>query len=246
MTQRPPHILVVDDEAAVRRLLRACFETGGFRVTEAATGEEIQRILASEVVDLITLDLNLGSEDGLNIARDIRSVADVPIVMVTGKGDTIDTVVGLELGADDYIAKPFHVREVLARVKTVLRRVQANTPSPALTKGIPSSEALHFDGWVLNLGNRELHTPKNERCELTSGEFDLLHVLIRNRKRVLSRDQIMDHIKGHDWSPLDRSIDNQIARLRKKIEPDPASPTYIKTIRGVGYTFATDVEDVGS
>ena len=134
MTNSPPHILVVDDEAAVRRLLRACFETEGFRVTEAATGEAVRSTLSSETVDLITLDLNLGSADGLNIAREIRSVTEVPIVMVTGKGDTIDAVVGLELGADDYIAKPFHIREVLARVKTVLRRAHSRTPdAPTLS-----------------------------------------------------------------------------------------------------------------
>ncbi|MGI9406253.1 MAG: response regulator [Hyphomicrobiaceae bacterium] len=240
------HILVVDDEAAVRRLLRSCFELEGYAVSEAETGGQAHDILNAAPVDLITLDLNLGSEDGFTIAREIRAHTDVPIVMVTGKGDTIDTVVGLEIGADDYITKPFHVREVLARVKTVLRRAQARPQATISTEGDPCADAVTFGNWTLHLGNRELRSNDNENCELTTGEFELLRVLVTNRQRVLSRDQIMDQVKGNDWNPLDRSIDNQIARLRKKIEPDPATPTYIKTVRGVGYTFASDVGKTAS
>lgn len=246
MNDPASHILVVDDEASVRRLLRACFEPEGFRVSEAETGQDVHDLLTRETVDLITLDLNLGGEDGLMIAREIKTKADVPIIMVTGKSDTIDAVVGLELGADDYITKPFHVREVLARVKTVLRRAQTPAQRSPVQDTLACAEVVKFAGWTLHLGNRELRSPDNTACELTTGEFDLLHVLVKNRQRVLSRDQIMDHVKGHGWSPLDRSIDNQIARLRKKIEPDPATPTLIKTVRGVGYTLACDVVSVCS
>jgi DNA-binding response OmpR family regulator len=158
--------------------------------------------------------------------------------MVTGKGDTIDRVVGLELGADDYIAKPFHVREVLARVRAVLRRTGRSGAPDAAAK----DERLTFEGWVLDIARRELISPAGGSCELTTSEFDLLKAFAMHPKRVLSRDQIMDLLRGHDWNPVDRSIDNLVVRLRRKVEADPESPRLIKTVRGVGYTFAADVQ----
>lgn len=222
------HILVVDDDEKVRRMLRRLFEDEGFLVSEAADGEGVDRHLALSP-DLVTLDLNLGGTDGLSIAREIRRTSEVPIIIISGKGDMIDRIIGLEIGADDYIAKPFHLREVLARVRTVLRRSRPKSvPGPATV--------LVFDRYTLDVDNRTLDGPDGS-VPLTSGEFDLLVMFAQNPHRVFNRDQIMDRTKGLDWAPLDRSIDNQIARLRKKIEEDPAKPRLLKTVRGAGYTF---------
>jgi DNA-binding response OmpR family regulator len=234
------HILIVEDDAKVRLLLRRCFEGEGYRVSEAGSGAEAVKLLATGSFELVTLDLNLPDSDGLTVGREIRARSEVPIIMVTGKGDTIDRVVGLELGADDYITKPFHVREVLARVRAVLRRTDSGAARPA-PGAAGRDEHLTFQGWVLDVAKRELTSPSGESCELTTSEFDLLKALATHAKRVLSRDQIMDLLRGHDWNPVDRSIDNLVVRLRRKIEVDPESPRLIKTVRGVGYTFAADV-----
>jgi DNA-binding response OmpR family regulator len=238
------HILIVDDYAKVRLLLRRCFEAEGYRVSEAGSGAAAVKLLAAGSFDLVTLDLQLPDGDGLTVGREIRARSEVPIIMVTGKGDTIDRVVGLELGADDYIAKPFHVREVLARVRAVLRRAGSGAARAASTAA-EGDEHLTFEGWVLDVAKRELTSPAGERCELTTSEFDLLKAFATHAKRVLSRDQIMDLLRGHDWNPVDRSIDNLVVRLRRKIEADPESPRLIKTVRGVGYTFAADVRSGG-
>ena len=231
------HILVVDDDPKVRTLLRRCFEAEGFTVSEAKDGRELQTQLERFPVSLITLDLNLGGENGLDLARQIRQQRNVPIIMLTGRGDAIDRVVGLEVGADDYLVKPFELRELLARVRAVLRR-----PNAAAVSHPPSGQRFEFEGWVLDLNRRELARPDTGKTvDLTTSEFNLLAAFVKRPHRVLSRDEIMDLLKGHDWSPLDRSIDNLIARLRKKIEPDPDRPCLIKTIRGVGYTFAVEV-----
>ncbi len=239
-----PHILIVDDDPKVRLLLRRCFEGESFRVTEAACGAEAVECVAAGFVDLVTLDLNLPDSDGLTIGREIRGRSQVPIIMVTGKGDTIDRVVGLELGADDYITKPFHVREVIARVRAVLRRTGAGSrPSPSLIAAPPVETAgLAFDGWVLDLTRRELrHAGGGPVCELTTSEFDLIKLFATHANRPLSRDQIMDLLRGHDWTPTDRSIDNLVLRLRRKVEADPDHPRLIKTVRGIGYCFAARV-----
>jgi DNA-binding response OmpR family regulator len=231
------HILVVDDDSQIRRMLRRCFEGEGYRVSEASDAAGVHAALSSRI-DLITLDLNLGGTDGLTIARSVRQTSAVPIIMITGKGDMIDRIVGLELGADDYIAKPFHVREVLARVRSVLRR---SVPPPAAAS--PAADPLAtmtFDGLVLDFQRRELTGRQGEQIRITSGEFDLLVIFARHPNRVLNRDQIMDLLKGHDWTPNDRSIDNQVARLRKLIETDPSKPRLLKTIRGAGYSFTPE------
>lgn len=234
----PRTILVVDDEESVRALLRECFELEGYRVEEAADARAASERLEGGAVHLITLDLGLGGDNGLELARQIRARCNVPIVMITGKGDTIDRVVGLELGADDYITKPFQLREVLARVRAVLRRY-AGAAEPAAT---PSQEAerYEFEGRKLDVGSREVCTADGIPLELTTAEFNLLHIFVKRPKRVLSRDNIMDLLKGHEWSPLDRSIDALVGRLRKRIEADPNAPKMIKTVRGVGYVFAVD------
>ena len=237
-------ILVVDDDPKVRRLLRRCFEQDGYRVGEADCEAETLRQLARGKIDLITLDLTLGTEDGLSIARTIRAQSNVPIVMVTGKGDTIDKVVGLELGADDYISKPFHVREVLARVRSVLRRTDTSADKIQSDTPQTDSKRYSFGDWVVDFSNLELATRDGRQQPLTTAEFKLLEVLVKSAKRVLTRDQLMDRVRGHDWNPLDRSIDNQVARLRRKIEPDPKRPTIIKTVRGAGYSFTIDVSEI--
>ncbi len=230
------HILIVDDDPKVRTLLRRCFEGEGFDVSDAKDGAEARAHLGRHPVALITLDLNLGKENGLDLAREIRSAHDIPIVMLTGKGDTIDRVVGLELGADDYLAKPFELRELVARVRAVLRR------SGGGGKAEPAGQQRYaFDGWVLDIGRRTLSRGAGREEALTTSEFNLLEAFVKRPHRVLSRDDIMDALKGHDWSPLDRSIDNLVARLRKKIERDATRPTLIKTVRGAGYTFTAEV-----
>jgi DNA-binding response OmpR family regulator len=234
------HILVVDDDPKVRKLLRRCLEGEGFGVSEAKDGAELNACLEKQAVALITLDLNLGKENGLDLAREIRKERNVPIIMLTGKGDAIDRVVGLELGADDYLAKPFELRELVARVRAVLRRAGATEPSA------PPGQRYAFQGWVFDLDSRSLEREGGGAVELTTSEFNLLEVFVKRPRRALSRDEIMDLLKGHDWSPLDRSIDNLVARLRKKIEPDPDHPRLVKTVRGVGYTFAADVKRAGA
>jgi DNA-binding response OmpR family regulator len=233
-------ILVVDDEAEIRTLLRKCFEREGFQVLEAKDGAELRASIDRHQIGLITLDLTLGGEDGLELAREIRARCNVPIVMISGKGDMIDRVVGLELGADDYIAKPFHMREVLARVRAVLRRYEAKGSEAARASPAEKSRRSEFEGWVLNAGRRALTNPEGKDCELTTAEFNLLSLLLERPGRVLSRDELMDLLKGHDWTPLDRSIDGLVARLRKKIERGEV-PQLVKTVRGVGYVFAAQV-----
>ena len=241
-TDAATHILVVDDEDAVRMLLRECFELEGYRVSEAKDGSELAARMAETPIDLVTLDLNLGGENGFDVARQVRATNNVPIIMITGKGDTIDRIVGLELGADDYITKPFHVREVLARVRAVLRRYErpGSEPQPNAVPG-PAGDRFVFENWVLNVDRRELHSSGGEARELTTAEFNMLLMFLQRPSRVLSRDNIMDLLKGHDWSPFDRSIDSLIVRLRKKIEPEPDTPRLIKTVRGVGYVLAAEV-----
>ena len=238
-------ILVVDDERAVRDLLRRCLESDGYEVAEAAGGQEAMAVIQNGGIDLVTLDINLGGQSGLDVAQAVRKHSDVPIVMVTGRGDVIDRIVGLEIGADDYITKPFHVREVLARVHSVLRRSKGEA-QPVVDKGEEEACPEYvFAGFRAVPDRLELFDPEGNPIELTGGDFRLLKVLLERPRRVLSREQIMDLVNGADWSPLDRTIDNQVARLRKKIEPEPASPKLIKTVRGVGYTFATEVTASG-
>ncbi|WP_299732621.1 response regulator [uncultured Tateyamaria sp.] len=239
-------VLVVEDDPKISNLLRNVLEDEGARVVEAETATEVMRILAEMPVGLVTLDLQLGADNGVDIARQIRAASNVPIIMVTGKDDVIDRVVGLEVGADDYITKPFHVREFIARVRSVLRR----SATAAMGAGAPirdgQSERAQFcfDGMTAFPDRLELIDREDASCDLTSGDFKLLSVFLNSPKRVLSRDQLMDRTGGTEWSPLDRTIDNQVARLRKKIERDPSNPKLIKTVRGVGYTFACDVEAV--
>jgi DNA-binding response OmpR family regulator len=241
----PLHILIVDDEPRIRTMLRRYLVGEGFNVTEAADGAALRTALDRAAVDLVLLDLMLPGEDGLSLARHIRQRFELPIIMLTGKGDLIDRVVGLEVGADDYIVKPFELRELLARIHTVMRRSGTRTtpgtaPVPVRPDG-GAEEQLAFEGWRLDLARRELRRPTGEPVSLTAGEFDLLCVFVRHPKRVLSRDQLKDLVKGREWAAYDRAVDTQVGRLRKKIEADPSHPKLIKTMRGGGYVFAATV-----
>lgn len=230
---RNEHILVVDDDVRIRQMLITYFEDEGYRVTAVGDGAAMRDALQRHPVDIILLDLVLpGGEDGLMLARELRSRCETPIIMLTGRDDVVDRIVGLEVGADDYIAKPFHLREVLARLRTVLRRRQPAAPTRA-----EQGETIHFDGWRLDLARRQLVTAEGVEIQLTTGEFDMLAALARAPGRVLSRDVLMDLTHGRSLEAFDRTIDAQIARLRKKIEPNPSQPTLIKSVRGVGYVF---------
>jgi len=235
-----PHILVVDDEPRIRTMLRRYLGEEGFRVSEAMDGAGVRATLAQGPVHAVLLDLVMPGEDGLSLIRQIRQSSSVPIIMLTGKGELIDRVVGLEAGADDYMTKPFELREVLARIRAVIRRAAA-TPPPAPEAAPAADEVLTFDGWMLDLVKRELRDPQGQTVVLTAGEFDLLRVFASHPNRVLSREQLIDLVKGRDWAAYDRAIDTQVGRLRKKIEPDLANPALIKTVRGGGYIFSAAV-----
>lgn len=240
-----PSILVVEDDVKVRTLLRNVLEDDGFDVLEACDVAQTLEHIGVRHPCLVTLDINLGADSGLDLARQIRQVSTVPIVMVTGKDDVIDRVVGLEIGADDYITKPFHVREVVARIRAVLRRHQFAAEDANKTTGpTPSAKesiTYRFDGITVAPDHRQVLDRSGVDCALTTADFNLLKVFLDRPKRVLSRDQLMDLTGGVEWTPLDRTIDNQVARLRKKIERNPSDPRIIKTVRGIGYTFACDI-----
>jgi len=241
----PLHVLVVDDEPRIRTMLRRYLVEEGFKVSDAADGAGMRAVLAREVINLVLLDLMMPGEDGLSLARHIRQRSEIPIIMLTGKGDLIDRVAGLETGADDYITKPFELREILARIRTVLRRAAPHAPPAASVSGPAAdenaSEVLVFEGWRFDLRRRELRRQTGELVPLTAGEFELLCVFARHPNRVLNRDQLIDLAKGRESAAYDRGVDTQVMRLRKKVEADPHNPSLIKTVRGAGYVFAAAV-----
>ena len=236
-----PHILIVDDDAAIRALLSEYFTENGLRVSSAQTGAEMAAILADTAIDLVVLDLRLAGEDGMAIARSLRGQSAIPIIMLTGVRDEADRVMGLELGADDYLTKPFSPRELLARVRTVLRRATAATPTQARESEL---RALRFAEFELNLRTRRLTRQGGGQIDLTNSEFNLMAALLASPQRVMSRDQLIEASRVYDNEVYDRAIDVQILRLRRKIEPDPSHPIYIVTERGAGYSFSARVEKV--
>jgi DNA-binding response OmpR family regulator len=234
------HVLAVDDDPQIRELISDYLGQNELRVTAVADGRAMQAVLAESVVDLIVLDLKLQSEDGMALARRLRDESTIPIIMLTGRRDEADRVMGLELGADDYLTKPFSPRELLARIRTVLRRRRAE-----VRQGRPDGvRAYRFDGWELNLNTRRLSARDGRRVPLSNGEFSLLVVFLGAAQRVLSRDQLLDLSRLHNDEVYSRSIDVQILRLRRKIEKDPAQPRYLRTERGAGYVFGVPVETV--
>ena len=235
------HILVVDDDPQIRALLSEYLTEHGLRVSAASNGQEMHRILADEAIDLVVLDVRLPGEDGMNIARALRSQFTVPIVMLTGVRDEADRVMGLELGADDYMVKPFSPRELLARIRTVLRRTSTSPAGPVRGREI---RAYRFGDFELNLRTRRLRRADGVHIALTNGEVNLLAALLASPGRILTRDQLLEASRVHDNEVYDRAIDIQVLRLRRKIEADATQPQYIVTQRGAGYIFSATVEVV--
>jgi DNA-binding response OmpR family regulator len=234
-----PHILVVDDDPQIRELLEEYLTENALRVSVVASGQQMAKILADETIDLVVLDLRLAGEDGMAIARTLREQSAIPIVMLTGVRDEADRVMGLELGADDYLTKPFSPRELLARIRTVLRRTKGAALAQARQHEV---RAYRFADFELNLRTRRLKRRDGRPIELTNGEFNLLAALLAAPQRILTRDQILEASRVYDNEVYDRSIDVQVLRLRRKIEADPSQPRFIVTERGVGYTFNSPVE----
>jgi DNA-binding response OmpR family regulator len=228
------HLLVVDDDVDVVELARRYFSQHGFRVTGASDGRAMRRALAEHDVDLVLLDLGLPGEDGLDLTRYLRENWRGPVIIVSGRGDSVDRVVGLELGADDYVSKPFDLRELLARVRSVLRRSGDRAPPAADA----ATARVRFAGFLLDHAARKLTAEDGTSVPLTTGEYDLLQVFLERPNRVLSRDDLIARMHGRDAGPFDRSVDMQVGRLRRKIEADPTRPELIKSVRGAGYLFA--------
>ena len=235
------HILIVDDDKEICTLLADFLTKYGFQVITAMNGDEMFQSLKQHQIDLIILDVMLPGDDGLTLCKKLRSDSNIPIVMLTAMGDETDRIIGLELGADDYIPKPFNPRELLARIKAVLRRSQ---DEPRLQDNHQAPTVYVFSGWKLDTARRHLLAPDEMEITLSAGEYDLLAAFVQNPHRVLSRDQLLDITKNRAAGPFDRSIDIQISRLRHKIEPDPKNPILIKTVRGGGYLFTPEVEHI--
>ena len=227
------HVLIVEDDEVARTKLAGYLETAGHRVSEAVDGQGLRQVMLGDPVDLVLLDINLPGEDGLDLTRFIRANSDVGIILVTGRTDDVDRIVGLEIGADDYITKPFNPRELLARVKTLLRRTTARAPS------VPESKT--FAGWRFDSRSRRLVSPEGDRVALTRAEFELLNALIAHPGTVLTRERLLGCITHRTWDPGDRTVDVLVRRLRQKLESDPQSPELIITVHGEGYMFAAEV-----
>ena len=247
------HILVVDDDPVIRDLLKEYLSNESYHVTTAGNGMEMRRVMAETPVDLVLLDLMMPGEDGLTLTRYFREHSDVAIIILTSKSDAVDRVVGLEMGADDYISKPFDLREILARIRSVLRRHNAAStevvpeidaelkPQPRLPGSNTTINTLCFSGWELNLDLCQLLSPQNEEIPLTKGEYQLLLAFLEHPKRVLTRNELLDITHNDEIGPYDRGIDIQVSRLRRKLGDDPTNPELIKTVRGIGYALATVV-----
>jgi two-component system, OmpR family, response regulator len=230
------HILIVDDDAEIRRLAGKFLREHGHKVTAAQDAREMREAMAAGPVDLIILDIMLPGVSGLDLCRDLRRSSNVPIIMLTARGSDVDRIVGLELGADDYLAKPFNPRELLARIHAVLRRTRPSDAVPTV-----GGSSLKFSGWTLDTRRRELTNPEGAVVDLSTGEYDLLLTFLEHPQRVLNRDQLMDAAKNRTATGFDRAIDIQVSRLRKKLESH-GSLEMVKTVRGAGYFFAPEVE----
>ena len=234
-----PHILVVDDEREIREPLAKYLTRNGLRASVAAGGTEARAALKTGAIDLVVLDIMMPGEDGLSLCRHLRETTDIPVILLTAMAEDTDRVVGLEIGADDYLTKPFNPRELLARIRAVLRRA---TAVPRLREAT-ETRRLKFDRWLLDMDRRELIGDDGVAAPLSTAEFKLLAVFLRRPRIVLSREQLLDLTSGRGWEVFDRTIDNQISRLRRKIEADPKSPMLVKTVWGGGYMFTADVEE---
>jgi two-component system, OmpR family, response regulator len=237
----PPHVLVVDDDPDIRVVLQDYLAKHDMRVTVRASGRAMFEVFEAEAIDLVLLDVRMPGENGMLLAQTLRQRASVPIMLLTGNADEADRVMGLELGADDYVTKPFSPRELLARIRAVLRRYQTTTDLPARDN---KRRAYRFAGWELNLRTRKLSAPDGRKLDLGNNEFSLLAAFCGSAQRVLSRDQLMSLSRLHDAEVYDRTVDVQVVRLRRKIEADPARPQLIVTERGAGYIFVPPVESL--
>jgi len=233
-----PHILLVEDDPEISRMLTDVLSESGFVASSVGSAVDMDAFLARKTVDLIVLDIMLPGEDGLSICRRLRAVSEIPIIMVTARGEDIDRIIGLEIGADDYVPKPFNSRELMARIRALLRRAQGGH-----TAVRSRARPLGFAGWRIDAALRQLHDPEGVRVAMTSMEFDLLLVLCRNPGRVLSREQLLELVHSGTSGPIERSIDVHVSRIRQKIEPDPRDPTLIKTVRLGGYVFTPAVKE---
>ena len=234
------HILVVDDEPELRAMIEEYLTDQGFQVFQAADGVAMRQVMEEQPVDLVLLDIKMPGEDGLSLARFLREHYSVGIIMLTASGEVIDRIVGLEMGADDYVSKPYDPRELLARIKSVLRRLAAAPDEDTDTETAVQEVGIRFGRCTLHLETHQLFDPDEAEIPITSMEFDLLRAFAQHPNRVLTRDQLLDMAHNRDWDPFDRSIDIRIARLRRKVELDPAKPQAIKTVRGKGYIFVPD------
>ena len=233
-----PHVLVVDDHREIREPLARYLERHELRVTVAESAAAARRALRAAAVDLVVLDIMMPGEDGLALCRSLRATTRIPVILLTAMGEETDRIVGLEVGADDYVAKPFNPRELLARIKAVIRRAQSLPPD---REPLPSG-TYRFDRWSLDTGRRELVDEAGVVTPLSAGEYRLLVALLERPGMVLSRDQLLDLTRGRGAAPFDRAVDNQVSRLRRKIERDPKSPALIATVWGGGYRFEGKVE----
>ncbi|WP_320109627.1 response regulator [Rhodopseudomonas sp. P2A-2r] len=239
MMQNGAHILVVDDHREIRDLVSRALAKEGFRVSVAADGRAMHKVLANGRIDLILLDLMLPGEDGLSLCRNLRAGSNIPIIMLTAKGEEVDRVIGLEMGADDYLPKPFGSRELVARIRAVLRRSRSKLNELDIAS---RPKRYRFDRWQLDVSTRELLNDDGITVPLSTGEYDLLIALVERPQHVLNRDQLLDLARGRSANAIDRSIDTQVSRLRKKLERDPADPKIVKTVWGGGYMFAPAVK----
>jgi two-component system OmpR family response regulator len=231
-----PHLLLVDDERSIREPLAKYLEKQGFRVTQAGDAAAARTRLAAYAIDLVVLDIMMPGEDGLSLTRHIRETGDVPVILLTARSEETDRIVGLEMGADDYVVKPFSPRELAARIKVILRRAASGARQHA-----PETGSYGFAGWVLKTGERALVDREGVSAPLSTGEYNLLLALVQRPRQVLTRDQLLDLTQGREAAAFDRAIDNQVSRLRKKIEADARNPELIKTVWGGGYTLAAEV-----
>jgi DNA-binding response OmpR family regulator len=234
----PDHIVIVDDDELLRNRLRAYLAGEGFRVTTAESAARFRDLMARERIDLALIDLTMPGENGLNLTRFLREQSDIAVVILTGKGDPIDRAIGLEVGADDYVAKPFHARELLARVRSVLRRTKLRSARAA----VPGAPLVRFAGWRFDLAKRTLISPRGKAVHLTAAEFQLLQAFVASPNQVIGRDRLLQLIAGRQWEAYDRTVDQHISRLRRKLEKNAKRPELIKSVRGRGYLLAAEID----
>lgn len=237
-----PRVLIVDDDPVIREMLMAYLQRDGYEVLCAETAEEAEAVLEQQTPDLLMLDIRLPGKDGMTLTRELRARSEIGIILITGNDDAVDRIVGLEMGADDYVVKPFNPRELVSRAKNLVRRVRhAQSVASDVASAADSRQTKYFGGWSLDIDRRRLIDAEGHENLLTHGEFQLLSALLRSAGQTLSRDQLMDQVRNREWLPNDRSIDVLVGRLRRKLRDDPADPQLIITIHGAGYLFSSEI-----